>query len=149
MVFEIEADASIVPLAHQRRRHHRDDLCFKVRFYVLHHADDQKVLDHFQTETDERHIDTDAEDVSYMGNLSAGGLGLCGLCDTLQGQAIKEGDVLRIEIQPPRIEASVRCLGKVAWVEVNAEAGVFRAGVSFVAVNPEDLEKIRPAEPLR
>ena len=144
MIFEIEAVAAVVPLAHQRRRHHRDDLCFKVRFYVLNVDDAQRVLDHFQNDIHEPAAGPGAAEESYMGNLSAGGLGLCGLWDPRQGGAIKEGDVLKIEIEPPRIDASVRCLGKVAWVEVNPEAGVFRAGVSFVAVNPEDLKKMVP-----
>jgi hypothetical protein len=145
MIFEIEAVAAVVPLAQQRRRHHRDDMCFKVRFYVLNDDDAQRVLDHFQNETHGHQAGPGAAEESYMGNLSAGGLGLCGLWDTRQGHAIKEGDVLKIEIEPPRSDATVRCLGKVAWVEVNPEAGVFRAGVSFVAVNPQDLEKMRPS----
>jgi len=144
MVFEIEAVAAVVPLAQQRRRHHRDDLCFKVRFYVLHADDAQRVLDRFQNETPEHPAGPAAAEESYMGNLSAGGLGLCGLWDPRQDHSIKEGDVLKIEIEPPRIDVIVRCLGKVAWVEVNPEAGVFRAGVSFVAVNPEDLKKMAP-----
>jgi hypothetical protein len=125
MALELEADAAVVPLAHERRRHKRDDLCFKVRFCVLH--------------------EDDALDDSYMDNVSFGGLGLCGSTDTLRGRSIKEGDFLKIEIQPPRTEASVRCLGRVTWVEFSLDSDIFRAGVSFVAVNPEDLEKIREA----
>jgi PilZ domain len=141
MISEIEANAAVVPLAHQRRRHHRDDLCFSVRFHVLRDADAQKALDRVQNKT-ETPAAPGVSDESYMGNLSSGGLGLCGHLNPLKGHTLKEGDLLKIEIQPPRIDASVRCLGRVAWVEILAEGGMFRAGVSFVAVNPDDLKKM-------
>lgn len=143
MALELEADAAVVPLAHERRRHKRDDLCFKVRFCVLLDDDALKVLDQVQHRAAE--TKTDHSEDSYMDNVSFGGLGLCGSTDTLRGRSIKEGDFLKIEIRPPRTDASVRCLGRVTWVELSVDPDIFRAGVSFVAVNPEDLEKIRQA----
>lgn len=137
MRLEFEADASVVPLAHERRRHKRDDLCFKVRFSVLAEADALRVLDDLKLETNPT-----SGNESFAENFSSGGLGLCGPLDTLRGRTLQEGDYLRIEIQPPRMAARVRCVGEVSWAEMHFEAGIFRAGVRFVAVNPEDLEQL-------
>jgi hypothetical protein len=68
---------------------------------------------------------------------------LCGHFKTLAGRTLSEGDFLKIEIQPPRSQGVVRCLGRIAWIEMSPETGVFRAGVAFLAVNPNDLKKIR------
>jgi hypothetical protein len=139
---ETEADASVVPQAHERRCHQRDDLCFKVRFSVLGVYDALRVLDHLEQGLNAQHGSALTE--SYTQNLSSGGLGLYGRLDP-RGPVIKEGDFLKIEIQPPRIDSTVRCLGEVAWVEIDTDAEVFRAGVSFLGVNPEDLKKLRPS----
>jgi len=146
MLLDIEADAAIVPLAHQRRRHQREDLCFKVRFRVLHGADAAKVLDQVQISAGDETSEPESGDETYAANLSMGGLGLCGHFKTLEGRTLSEGDFLKIEIQPPRLDQTVRCLGRVAWIELSPETGVFRAGVSFLAVNPEDLKKMRTVE---
>jgi hypothetical protein len=145
MITGIEADAAVVPLAHQHRRHQRVDLCFKVRFRVLREEEALATLTHIQDSGDEavaHGADVDSNN-SYTNNVSSGGLGLCGQLSTLRGHALAEGDILKIEIQPRRSESIVRCLGRVAWVEIEADAAIFRAGVSFVAVNPTDLEKVR------
>jgi len=141
MLKALEADAAVVPQAHQRRHHQRADLCFKVRFFVLKDDEALTTLDRIQ-DAASMGASLEAGGESWMQNVSAGGLGLCGQLHSLRGHGVKEGDFLRIEIQPLRAEGSVRCLGRVAWVEVNHDAGLFRAGVCFVAVNPQDLERI-------
>lgn len=144
MTQAMEADAAVVPLAHQRRHHQRADLCFKVRFSVLDDDEAMQTLDRIQSGGAPLQGGAESSEESYMENVSSGGLGLCGQLGTFHNGSIKEGDFLKIEIQPRRADSSMRCLGRVAWVEINRDSNIFRAGVSFVAVNPEDLEKMRP-----
>lgn len=145
MRMAIEADAAVVPWAKQRRRHQRVDLCFKVRFHILRDEEALQTLDKIQNGfIPAPASDALAED-SYMQNVSNGGLGLCGQLDSMQGRPIREGDFLKLEIQPRRSDAMLRCLVRVAWVEIDRDAAIFRAGASFVAVNPEDLRRVGAA----
>ncbi len=138
----LDVAAAVVPQARDRRRHKRADLRFRVRFEVLGGEDALRLL---------RGIGEDAGVPSgeawYVRNLSDGGLGLRGPTQALDGQAFKEGAVLKLEILPPRGRGRMRCLGEVSWVEVDERTGSFRAGVSFVGVDPRDLEALRGESP--
>lgn len=140
MLLDFEASAAVVPQAQQRRQHKREDLCFRVRFGLLRDQDAFNVLDQIQAAGPT----PDGTEVAYMQNISNGGLGLCGELAVLRGHRLKEGDFLSLEIHPPRTAATLRCVGSVAWVELAPSAGIFRAGVSFVAVNPQDLARMQP-----
>ncbi|MGH7441443.1 MAG: PilZ domain-containing protein [bacterium] len=138
MRLEFEADAAVVPAAQERRRHKREDLCFKVRFHVLGADDALQALDAL-----EHGPGRPRDGEWYMQNLSSGGLGLCGPVQALHNGALKEGDVLKLEIQPPRTRHRLRCLGEVTWVEWLPGTGLFRAGVAFIGVHPGDLEQMK------
>ncbi len=133
----IEGLAAVVPSARQRRRHRRRDLCFRVAFNVLPDSDAHHLLETVLP-PDARPAAEDGE--LYTENVSLGGLCLRAWAGPDRAEAVREGDLLRIEIHPPRVEARVRCLGRVAWVEQDRPTGSLRAGVTFVAVNPRDLE---------
>jgi hypothetical protein len=147
MNMAIEADAAVVPMARQRRRHQRVDLCFKVRFRILRDEEALQTLDRIQNGAPSPSVPVPAgpagaDEDSYMQNVSNGGLGLCGQLHSLQGRLLREGDFLKLEIQHRKADGTVRCLVRVAWVEVDHDASIFRAGASFVAVNPEDLRRV-------
>jgi hypothetical protein len=143
MLTAYEADAAVVPWAQQRRRHLRGDLCFKVRFRILRDEEALQVIDRLQGYQAPASAGTPGD--SYTQNFSEGGLGICGQLLDLPGRSIKEGDFLKIELRPPRTYTVLRCMGRVSWVEISQDAGIFRAGVSFVAVNAGDLERLQPA----
>jgi hypothetical protein len=144
MLTDYDVSAALVHEARDRRRYQRDDLCFMVRFKVLQDREARALVpDSGAPSAASQVLGTQ----SYVLNLSAGGLGLCGRIQALRGRSLKEGDVLAMEIKAPRQPFPVRCLGSVAWVELEAGSGSFQAGVAFTAVNAEDLRLVRNAAP--
>lgn len=141
MIHENQATAAVVPLAYQQRRYDRQNLCFRIHFQVL--EDDEVMQALYQLQplrtTHSPQDVTVGPYETYTHNISDGGLGLSGDLRDLTGRILEEGDFLKIEIHPPHGEAKIRCLGSVAWVELDEDAEIFRAGVSFVAVHTQDL----------
>lgn len=142
MIQGIQATAAVVPLAYQQRRYDRQNLCFKIQFRVLEDDEVMKALYQLHPEPLNSSPASNSGDSSYetyTENISQGGLGLGGDLRSLNDRVLEEGDFLKIEITLPYTQSKIRCLGSVAWVEVDEDAEIFRAGVSFVAVNPMDL----------
>ena len=142
MIQGIEAAAAVVPLAWHQRRYDRENLCFKIQFRVLKDDEVMQALYQLQPSQAPQNSNSSAPLGSqeiYTQNFSAGGLGLGGDLRALGDEFLEEGDFLKIEIHLPHSLSKIRCLGSVAWVEVDYDAEIFRAGVSFVAVNPLDL----------
>jgi len=136
-----EAQAAVVPSATQRRRHHREDLCFQAQLRVLDDDEAVEALGNLQRMSGPcEGSEPPRHGELYTLNLSAGGLGLCGDLRRLRGHHLAEGDLLQICLKPPRAGKPVHCLGNVTWVRHDHAAGIFRAGVSFVAVRLQDLQ---------
>jgi hypothetical protein len=137
-----DAEAALLSLAHQRIRPERVDLCFRVRFEILGEEESMKVLAGIRPQTASGPLPSD----SYTFNISNGGLGLCVPLAALEDELPVEGNLLKLEIHSTRAGVPVRCLGRVAWIEVDSETSILRAGVTFVAVNPTDLKAVQAAE---
>lgn len=132
----VEAAAVLVPEARALRRHKPTDLLFKVRFAKV---PDEEALERLGAldRTEQPDPETGA---CYTANLTPAGLGLYGETRALEGRRLRCGDLLKMEIRASRHRARVRCLGLVAWVKVDRNAGLFGMGVGFVGVDRRDLE---------
>lgn len=133
----IPASAVLLAQAQAPHRPKPTDHKFELAFRVL---DDNEALQRLGHLSLEPMAPEDPEDgARYAPNLSAGGLGVSGRLDALQGRALQRGDIVKMELRVGHSRARIRCLGMVAWVRVNRNSGVFRAGVGFVGVDPRDL----------
>jgi hypothetical protein len=133
----IEAAGVLVASAAHPRRPKSTDHQFKVAFRVLPDEEALQRLDGLQLSLP---LGEDPEDgAQYAASLSGSGLGVYGRLDALRGQPLHRGDFVKLELRAGRHRARIRCLGLVAWVRVNKDARVFRAGVGFVGVDPRDL----------
>jgi hypothetical protein len=137
----IEAAGVLVAHAAAPRRPKDTDHRFKVAFRVLEDDEALQKLRHVQLELP---VPEDPEDgARYDAALGPNGLGVYGRLDALKGQPLHRGDFVKLEIRPGRARERIRCLGLVAWVRVNRDARLFRAGVGFVGVDRRDLKERR------
>jgi hypothetical protein len=133
-----EVTAVLASQASHPRRPKPTDQHLRVRFKVL--PDDQALLRLPRIESDRPLSDPDPEDGTvYAPYCTDGGMGITGDIRSLAGHSLHCGDLVKMEIRAEGKAARVRCLGQVAWVRVNRDAGLFRAGVCFVGVDPRDL----------
>lgn len=133
----IEAAAVLAAQAGGPRRPKATDHRFRVRFTVL---PDDEALQRLPLPDAPPHPAPDSsDDACYAPNLSGGGVGIYGELRTLRGQSLHRGDFVTMEIRPAGKRRPIRCMGLVAWVRVNQDAGLFRAGVGFVGVDQRDL----------
>ena len=135
-----EATAVLATRANHVRRPKATDQRLRVRFKVL---PDEEALHRLpRIESDHELSDPDPEDGTvYAPYCTDDGMGITGDIGTLAGHSLHCGDLVKMEIRAHGKAARVRCLGQVAWVRVNRDAGLFRAGICFVGVDPRDLAK--------
>jgi hypothetical protein len=85
-----------------------------------------------------------AEGAGRSENLSQGGLSFSGDLQLLGDRRIERGRKLLVEFQLPGEHQSVRALAVVAWsIEGKGERGKFTAGLMFLGIAPQDLDKIQ------
>ncbi len=138
MTDPIEAAAVVLPQAGAPRSPKPTDHLFKIAFRVL---PDEEAFRRLPFSGDAQPLPPDPDDgAQYAPNLSGGGLGVYGELRSLRGRHLRRGDFVKMRIQTGRQRASIRCLGLVAWVRVNQDAGLYSAGVGFVGVDPRDLK---------
>lgn len=58
--------------------------------------------------------------------------------------ALKRGDVLRINISPSKESPSISARGKVRWVQKAEDPSLLNldAGIEFVSIEPDDIDKL-------
>lgn len=139
MMDAVEAAAVLLPQAQALHRPKATDHRFKVRFRVL---PDEEALARLPRSSGPAFALPDPENGAvYAPNAHGSGLDVCGELGTLRGRPLRRGDIVKMEIRLGRTRARIRCLGMVAWVRVNKLAGLFQAGVGFVAVDRRDLNQ--------
>jgi hypothetical protein len=132
----VQALAALVHDSSDQRRHKRVDLRFKVRLYPLPRV--------HQVTADGHHVA--AEDAlqgsGFTENLSQGGLGLRWPREAAGVEAFHAGEPVVAEIQVPRAQVRLRCLGRIAWI-LDEDEQYVRAGVIFEAVNADELAALQ------
>jgi hypothetical protein len=131
----VEAAAVLVPEARTPRAHKPTDLHFKVRFSKV---PDEEALERLGG-LDQAAPPDPETGACYRAHLSPSGFDLYGESGKLRGRHLRRGDLLKMEIHAGGTRARVRCLGLIAWLRVDHDAGLFGMGVGFVGVDPRDL----------
>lgn|GEM_PF-7018891 len=148
MKTEMHALAAVIPLALEQRHYERHNLCFSVNFEVIPEASRRR-----GARAPQRPAEASCQDLfdpaAYTRSISGGGLGLQGPLDEASNRDFAAGDRLLIKIGIPHSDETLRCVGKVVWKDVDPAAGLFNAGVEFVAVNQGDLDGVIRRHPAR
>lgn len=85
-----------------------------------------------------------AEGAGRTENLSQGGLSFSGDLQLLGDRRIERGKKLLVEFQLPAEPDVVRAVAVVAWsIEGKGAHGKFTAGLMFLGIAPQDLDKIQ------
>jgi len=136
----LRAVATLVTSARQRRQESRVSQCFQVDFKVLSGNAALSAFSAMEGRNAARPGDAAHDRIPMAGeNLSFGGLGLAGDLELLKECGLAEGSFLEMQVQIPQVERRLHCVGTVAWTRADAARGSFRAGVSFLEVDQEDL----------
>lgn len=131
----MQAAAVLSTHAPEPRRPKPSDTRLHVSFSVLEEPGDLERLSHPPADAEP----APESGARYAPHAGEGGLGLYGQLRALGGRALRPGDLLKMEIRAARHRSLVRCLGRVSWVRLYRDAGLFGAGVGFVGVDPRDL----------
>ena len=136
----LKAVARLVTSARQRRHETRVSQCFQVDFKVLSGSAALQAFSAIEGRNAARPGAAAHDSIPLSGeNLSFGGLGLSGDLDLLAECGLSEGSFLEMQVQIPQVERRLHCVGTVAWTKADPAKGSFRAGVSFLEVDQEDL----------
>ena len=138
MTNAIDAAAVLADQAQQPRRPKPTDHRLRLRFSVLPDEEALRRLPRFDAGP-ELSDDPPEDEHCYAPYSSEGGVGIYGELKALGGRTLRSGDFVQMEIRGKGRLSRVRCLGEVRWVRVSHDAGIFRAGVVFVGVDPRDL----------
>lgn len=83
------------------------------------------------------------ESKAYTENLSVSGVKLVGDLRLDNGEALKEGWDLLVEIKVPDTPMPVRALAVVVWIEPSPEPpGALQAGLFFQGIHKQDVERV-------
>lgn len=83
------------------------------------------------------------ESKAYTENLSVSGVKLVGDLRLDNGDALKEGWDLLVEINVPDAPMPVRALALVVWIEPSPEPpGALQAGLFFQGIHKQDVERV-------
>ena len=139
---EMHALAAVIPLALEQRHYERHNLCFSVNFEVIPEAPQRRPSRASRSRSPKAPSQESFDPAAYTRSISGGGLGLQGSLDEASSRDFSAGDRLLIKIGIPHSDETLRCVGKVVWKDVDPAAGLFNAGVEFVAVNKGDLDGV-------
>jgi hypothetical protein len=140
METSMNAVASLIPSAVERRVGKRVNQCFKVAFKALSDGAALGAYTALEARNAASGQSLSPDRIPASGeNLSYGGLGLFGDLDLLRESPISEGSFLEMELEIPQAGRKLRCVGSVAWVKRDEAAGSFRSGVSFLGIDQADL----------